>query len=146
MLETDGVALQKILTIKRVDFKKTVSNDINELLTVLGIEAVRRSLINELRVVLNFYGIYVNYRHLAILCDVMTQKGRLTSITRHGINRLDSGPLRKCSFEETVDIFLEAAIYNETDYLTGVTENIILGQTAPFGTGAFDLAIDPDVL
>ena len=71
MLETDGVALQKILSVNRVDHKRTISNDINEILNVLGIEAVRMSLINELRVVLNFYGIYVNYRHLATLCDVM---------------------------------------------------------------------------
>lgn len=71
MLETDGVALAKILCVNRVDHKRTVSNDINEILAVLGIEAVRRTLINELRVVLNFYGIYVNYRHISTLCDVM---------------------------------------------------------------------------
>lgn len=97
------------------------------MLAVLGVEAVRKTLIDELRLVLNFYGIYVNYRHLATLCDVMTHRGKLTSITRHGINRLDSGPLRKCSFEETVEILLEAAVYNEVDNLKGITENIILG-------------------
>jgi DNA-directed RNA polymerase II subunit RPB1 len=59
---------------------------------------------------------------------------------------LDSGPLRKCSFEETVDVFLDASAYNEIDYLTGITESIILGMTAPYGTGSFDLSIDPDVL
>ena len=69
----------------------------------------------------------MNYRHLSILCDVMTSKGRLTSITRHGINRLDTGPLRKCSFEETVEILLQAAVYNEIDPLKGITENIIMG-------------------
>lgn len=127
MLETEGVALKKILAIKRVDHKKTISNDLVEMLSVLGVEAVRQSLINELRLVLNFYGIYVNYRHIATLCDVMCQKGRLTSITRHGINRLDTGPLRKCSFEETVEIFLDAAVFNEQDYLTGITESIMLG-------------------
>jgi DNA-directed RNA polymerase II subunit RPB1 len=142
MLETDGVALSKILPVTYVDYKKTISNDIIEILNVLGIEAVRMALINELRAVLNFYGIYVNYRHIATLCDVMTHKGKLTSITRHGINRLDCGPLRKCSFEETVEILLEAAVYNENDMLKGITENIILGQLAPFGTGSFDLVLD----
>ena len=76
---------------------------------------------------LNFYGIYVNYRHISVLCDVMTQKGNLTSITRHGINRLDSGPLKKCSFEETCEILLEAAVHGEKDRLLGVTENVIMG-------------------
>lgn len=146
MLETDGVALQKILPVKRVDHKRTISNDVCEIFSVLGIEAVRLSLINELRVVLNFYGIYVNYRHLATLCDVMTQRGRLTSITRHGINRLDTGPLRKCSFEETVEILLEAAVYNEIDNLKGITECIMMGMTAPLGTGSFDVVIDGNTL
>lgn len=142
LIETDGVALGKLLGYKKVDYKKTCSNDIIEVLKVLGIEAVRQSLINELRFVLGTYGIYVNYRHLAILCDIMTQRGILTSITRHGINRVDSGPLRKCSFEETVEILLEAAVFSEVDPLKGITENIIMGQLAPFGTGCFDLVVD----
>lgn len=103
---------------------------------------MRLSLINELRFVLGSYGIYVNYRHLSTLCDVMTQRGIITSITRHGINRGDSGPLRKCSFEETVEILLEAAVYSEVDPLKGITENLIMGQLGPFGTGCFDLVID----
>jgi DNA-directed RNA polymerase II subunit RPB1 len=72
MVETDGVALGKVLTYEKVDFKRTISNDIIEILRVLGIEAARISLINELRFVLGSYGIYVNYRHLSTLCDVMT--------------------------------------------------------------------------
>jgi DNA-directed RNA polymerase II subunit RPB1 len=142
LLETDGVALSEVLGFEEIDYKKTVSNDIQEILRVLGIEAVRLSLINELRFVLGSYGIYVNYRHLSTLCDVMTQRGILTSITRHGINRVDTGPLRKCSFEETVEILYEAAFYAESDSLSGITENIIMGQLAPYGTGSFDLVVD----
>lgn len=95
-----------------------------------------------MRDVLGSYGIYVNSRHLSTLCDIMVMKGRLTSITRHGINRLDTGPLRKCSFEETVEILLAAAMHNERDSLLGVTENIMMGQLAPIGTGSFDVFMD----
>ena len=127
-IETDGVALLKVLGLNDdINYKKTTSNDIQEILKVLGVEAVRISLINELRFVLSSYGIYVNYRHLSTLCDVMTQRGLLTSITRHGINRSDSGPLRKCSFEETVEILYEAAVFGEIDHLSGISENIIMG-------------------
>lgn len=76
----------------------------------------------------------------------MTSRGILTSITRHGINRVDTGPLRKCSFEETVEILLEAAVFSEKDPLQGISENVIMGQLAPYGTGCFDLVIDRDVL
>lgn len=95
---------------------------------------------------LGAYSIYVNYRHVATLCDIMTQRGLLTSITRHGINRIETGPLRRCSFEETVEILLEAAAYAEVDPLRGVSENIIMGQLAPMGTGCFDLMLDKEVL
>lgn len=142
VIETDGVALKEVLAKDHVDNVLTTSNDIIEILKTLGIEATRQSLIAELRFVLNSYGIYVNYRHLSTLCDIMTTRGILTPITRHGINRVDSGALRKCSFEETVEILLESSFHSEVDPLLGVTENIIMGQLAPYGTGAFDLMMD----
>ena len=58
--------------------------------------------------VISFDGSYVNYRHLALLCDIMTAKGHLMAITRHGINRQDTGALARCSFEETVSLLLSA--------------------------------------
>lgn len=146
IIETDGVALKKILTFPKVDTRRTISNDCLEVREVLGIEAARHSLINELRFVLGSYGIYVNYRHIATLTDVMTQRGTLMSIARHGINRIDSGALRKCSFEETVEILLEAAVHAEDDQLSGITENIVMGQLAPMGTGSFGLTVDTDMI
>ncbi|GJX81001.1 RNA polymerase II large subunit, partial [Tanacetum coccineum] len=76
-----------------------------------------RALLDELRAVISFDGSYVNYRHLAILCDTMTHHGHLMAITRHGINRNDTRPMMRCSFEETVDILVDATVYAETDYL-----------------------------
>ena len=142
VIETDGTNLAKIFEVDEVDFRRTISNDINEIYKVLGIEAVRKSLVQELRNVLKPYGIYVNYRHISILCDLMTQKGNLTSITRHGLNRAEYGPIRKASFEETVEILLEAGIFSERDDLKGISENILLGKLTNVGTGNFDLLID----
>lgn len=87
LLETDGTALMKVLSERDVDPVRTSSNDILEVFEALGIEAVRKSVEKEMNAVLMFYGLYVNYRHLALLCDVMTSKGHLMAITRHGINR-----------------------------------------------------------
>ena len=93
---------------------------------------------------LSFYGLYVNYRHLSMLCDVMTAKGHLMAITRHGINRQDTGALMRCSFEETVDVLMEAASHAEVDPMRGVSENIILGQMPRMGTACFDLLLDAE--
>ena len=146
ILDTDGVNLSQILATRGVNVSKTVSNDIVEILQVLGIEAARQALLNELRAVISFDGSYVNYRHLALLCDTMCQKGFLMAITRHGINRVDRGPLMKCSFEEMVEMLVDAAMYGETDNMRGVSENVLLGQPAPIGTNAFELVMDVDAL
>lgn len=88
------------------------------------------------------YGIYINYRHLAVLCDQMSHRGYIMPINRNGINRIECGPLRKCSFEETLDMILEASAFGTVDPLTGVSENVLLGQLCNLGTGSFDLVID----
>ena len=144
VIETDGTNLLEVFQQDDVNFTRVTSNDINEIYDVLGIEAVRRALLTEVRAVLRPYDIYVNYRHIGVLCDVMTQRGFLTSITRHGLNRAELGPIRKSSFEETVEILLEAGLYGERDTLKGITENVLVGQLAPLGTGCFDLLLDLD--
>uniref|UniRef100_A0A6M2DJ97 DNA-directed RNA polymerase subunit n=1 Tax=Xenopsylla cheopis TaxID=163159 RepID=A0A6M2DJ97_XENCH len=144
LLETDGTSMMKVLSERDVDPVRTFSNDICEIFSVLGIEAVRKSVEKEMNTVLQFYGLYVNYRHLALLCDVMTAKGHLMAITRHGINRQDTGALMRCSFEETVDVLMDAASHAEVDPMRGVSENIIMGQLPRMGTGCFDLLLDAD--
>ncbi|KAH8381530.1 hypothetical protein KR093_007468, partial [Drosophila rubida] len=144
LLETDGTAMMKVLSERDVDPIRTHSNDICEIFQVLGIEAVRKSVEKEMNAVLQFYGLYVNYRHLALLCDVMTAKGHLMAITRHGINRQDTGALMRCSFEETVDVLMDAAAHAESDPMRGVSENIIMGQMPKMGTGCFDLLLDAE--
>lgn len=146
VLETDGVNLKTVMCIDGVDFARTYSNSCVEVFNVLGIEAARNAILRELRNVIEFDGSYVNYRHLSLLCDLMTQRGSLMAITRHGINRADTGALMRCSFEETVEILMEAAAVGEKDDCHGVAENVMFGQMAPMGTGAFEVALDIDML
>ncbi|CAF3252709.1 unnamed protein product [Rotaria sp. Silwood2] len=141
-LVTDGTSLREVLSMKNVDHHRTYTNDIIETFEVFGIEGARKAIEYEMNHVISFDGSYVNNRHLALLCDVMTAKGHLMSITRHGINRQDLSPLMKCSFEETVDILIEAAAHSEYDPLRGVSESILLGQLAKIGTGAFEVMLD----
>jgi DNA-directed RNA polymerase II subunit RPB1 len=109
---------------------------------VLGIEGARASLFNELRAVLSFDGAYVNYRHIACLADCMTFGGNLMAVSRHGINKGESGPMLRASFEETVEVFMNAAAFSQYDILNGVTENVMLGQLGRLGTGLVDLLLD----
>lgn len=134
------------MIVEGINHSKTITNHVPETFKVLGIEATRQALLNEMRVVLGAYGIYINYRHLSLLCDTMTVRGYIMPINRNGINRIDCGPLRKCSFEETLDMALEAALFSTVDQLTGISENVLLGQLCRLGSGCFDLVMDKDKL
>lgn len=145
-LDTSGTALRDVLAVDGVDATRTYTNDLYQIVEVFGIEAARAALAKELTNVLAFDGSYVNHRHIALLVDVMTYRGSISAVTRHGINRVDTGALMRCSFEETVEILLEAAATGELDDCRGISENVMLGQMAPMGTGNFDVLLDPKML
>ncbi|KAL9086884.1 MAG: hypothetical protein Q9165_006890 [Trypethelium subeluteriae] len=145
-LETDGSAFADVLSVEGVDPYRTTTNSFTEVLKVFGIEAARSSLFLQLYEVLSFDGSYVNFRHMQVLVDVMTARGSLMAITRHGINRADTGALMRCSFEETVEILLDAASLGELDDCRGISENVMLGQLAPMGTGEHEIILDQKML
>lgn len=146
VLETEGSNLMEVLARPNIDSTRTLCNDVVEIFQVLGIEACREALFQEIRKVISFDGSYVNYRHLASLVDVMTYRGHLLAVSRHGVNRRGTGPLMRCSFEETVDMLIDAAAVAEVDGLKGVSENLILGNLAPLGTAAFELLLNDPML
>ena len=121
-----------------------ISNDIREVYSVLGIEAARQAIFDEIAETLEFEGTYINYHHLSLLCDRMTYNSSMTSIFRHGINSDDIGPIAKASFEETPEMFLRAARHAELDPMRGVSANVMCGQEGNFGTAAFQLMLDMD--
>ena len=142
ILETTGSGLSKVLSYPFVDSRRTTTNHIMDIYEVLGIEATREAILREIRLVFYFFEIYVNYRHTILLADVVTSGGKPMSISRNGINRVYQSVMRKSSFEETVEIFLEASAFAEIDELRGVTENVMLGQLCRLGTGSFDVMMD----
>ena len=144
VINTDGTNLEDVLIHPDVNPLKTISNDIYEVYDCLGLEAARQILSKEISDVFTFAGSYVNSRHVNLLVDIITNRGFLMSIDRHGINKSDRGPLAKCSFEETPDIIARAAIFGELDKVTSVSSNIMLGQEVPIGTGAVDIMFDEE--
>lgn len=138
-LETEGSDLKRVLNWSGVDTTRTYCNNPTEIIRILGVEAARQSIIIEIRKVMNFYGIQVNYRHLGLLGDTMTYRGKIMAINRHGLNHTKVGPLKKCTFEETVDMLLDAGKESMYDDLSSVSASLIVGKLGKFGTGVFDL-------
>jgi DNA-directed RNA polymerase II subunit RPB1 len=142
VLDTVGTNMLDILGLDYIDNKRVVSNDIVEVYNILGIEAARQTIFNELVDVISYDGTYINYHNYGILCDRMTATSKLISISRHGINNDNIGPIAKASFEETPEMFLRAAKHAELDNMRGVSANVMCGQEGFFGTSLFQVVLN----
>ncbi|WP_409200608.1 DNA-directed RNA polymerase subunit A'' [Methanobrevibacter sp. DSM 116169] len=136
IIHTEGSNLGDVLKKEGIDKVRTTTNDIHEIEVVLGIEAARNSIINEAQRTLNEQGLSVDVRHIMLVADMMTSEGTVRSIGRHGISGEKSSVLARAAFEETGKHLLRASIRGEIDDLTGIIENIIIGQPIPLGTGS----------
>ncbi|MHA1298300.1 MAG: DNA-directed RNA polymerase subunit A'' [Candidatus Helarchaeota archaeon] len=141
IIHTDGTNLQAALQVPGVDCVRTRSNHVREIAQTLGIEACRESIIKEGMALLEEQGLDVDIRHIMLVADLMTRTGTIRQIGRHGISGKKSSVLAKASFEVTVKHLLEASIRGAEDPLKGITENVIVGQLIPLGTGCIDLLI-----
>ncbi|MFW9830549.1 MAG: DNA-directed RNA polymerase subunit A'' [Candidatus Thorarchaeota archaeon] len=143
VLYTEGTNLKGVLRTKGVDTTRTISNHIHEIAETLGIEAARQVIINEAKGVLDEQGLDVDIRHIMLVADLMTATGEIRQIGRHGISGEQSSVLARAAFEVTVRHLIQASVIGEEDYLRGITENVILGQNVPLGTGSLDLFMSP---
>jgi DNA-directed RNA polymerase subunit A' len=139
VIRTDGSNLSKVLEISGVDTSRTTTNNIHEIAKTLGIEAARNALIHEAKGVLEDQGLDVDFRHVMLVADMMTSTGEVQQIGRHGISGKKSSVLARAAFEITVPNIVDAAVKGESDPLEGVTENVIVGQSIPIGTGLVEL-------
>ncbi len=138
-LQTAGTALRKTIKIEEVDGDRVISNDLFEILRVLGVEALRQRIIEETNDTLSAQGIGVDDRHIMLLADMMTREGDLKGTTRYGLVGDKDSLLARSVFEETKKHLREGTLRGEKDPLDGVVENLVVGQPVPVGTGEVDL-------
>lgn len=141
VIYTEGSKLTDVFKLDAVDTTRTTTNDIREIHKVLGIEAARNAIIDEIKKTLDEQGLDVEVRHLMLLADLMTVDGEPKPIGRHGISGEKTSILARAAFEVTTKHLLEAGKQGMVDTLNGVTENVIIGQPIPMGTGTVDLAM-----
>ena len=140
---TEGSDLKAILEEEGVDPTRTTTNSLHEVAEVLGIEAARIAIATELHKTLSEQGLSVDHRHNMLVSDVMTNTGSIRAIGRHGISGAKVSVLARAAFEITSTHLLQAGLTGESDVLTGVAENIIVGQPVHLGTGAVSAVYKP---
>ena len=139
VIQTAGSNLAKVLSIDGVDTSRSTTNNVYEIWQTLGIEAARTALIKEITNTLEEQGLEVDTRHIMLVADLMTSKGYLQQIGRHGIAGTKASVLARAAFEITVPTIARASLEGQVEALKGVTENVIVGATVPVGTGMVDL-------
>ena len=142
VLDTTGSNLLNILGLDFIDTIRTYSNDIREVCDVLGIEAARQMLFNEISEVMEFSDAYINYHHLSLLCDRMAISKNMVPIFRSGLLNDNIGPIAKATFEVHTEVLLGAARHAEFDHMRGVSASVMCGQYGKYGTGAFNVILD----
>lgn len=106
-IKTQGVNLYGVMAFPEVDAKRIFANDLHQVYSVFGVTATYLAIVKELKEVLSFNDNYINIRHTCCIASIITHRGGLTPITRHGLNRNEeSGPLAKAAFEETTRYIL----------------------------------------
>jgi DNA-directed RNA polymerase II subunit RPB1 len=146
VIYTEGINLQKLRQIPYIDQNRTVCNSIDIIYRLYGIEAARSGLVKEVDGTFTNGGSTINFHHVSIVCDLMTHSGSITSIDRFGLNRLDTDPLARASFEKTIEVLINAAVFNETDFMRSVSSRIMAGKIFRGGTGLCDVMLDNEIL
>ncbi len=132
---TAGSNLKDVMSVKGVDADRVTTNDLHETAKILGIEAARQLIINEINKVINSQGLAIDSKHAMLVSDTMTASGSVKGITRMGIIGDKNSILAKASFETPIKQFVQATKTGKKDELKSVIENIILNQPVPVGTG-----------
>lgn len=139
MIITAGSNLREVLQLDEIDAYRTATNNVFEIQEVLGIEAARQAIINEVFKVIESQGLNVDVRHIMLVADTMCGSGSVKGITRYGVVSEKSSVLARASFETPIKHILNAALVGEVDELNSVVENVMLNQPVPVGTGLPDL-------
>ena len=138
---TAGSNLADVLQLEEVDAYRTTTNNIFEIEQVLGIEAARQAIVNEINKVIEDQGLNVDLRHIMLVADTMCVSGTLKGITRYGVVSEKSSVLARASFETPIKHIINAALVGEVDNLDSVVENVMINQAVPIGTGLPSLAV-----
>ena len=139
VIQTTGSNLAKVVALEGIDTSRSTTNNVYEIWQTLGIEASRTALVKEITNTLEDQGLEVDMRHIMLVADLMTSKGYLQQIGRHGIAGTKTSVLARAAFEITVPTIAKASLEGQVESLRGVTENVIVGATVPVGTGMVDL-------
>jgi DNA-directed RNA polymerase subunit A" len=139
VIKTFGSNFLKIIEFEEIDVTRSYTNNIYEMASVLGVEAARSTLINEINSTMKQQGLDIDHRHIMLVADIMTFSGEIRPIGRYGIAGMKSSVLTRAGFEETIKHLVRASVRHDKDNFDAIFDNVMVNQQVPIGTGMFEL-------
>jgi DNA-directed RNA polymerase subunit A" len=139
VIKTLGSNFKKLQNYEEIDFMRSYTNNLHEVMSVLGIEAARNTLIKEIKSTLKQQGLDVDDRHIMLVADIMTFSGEVRPVGRYGVAGMKQSVLTRAGFEETIKHLVKASVRQEEDDFKAIFDNVMVNQVVPVGTGMFDL-------
>ena len=92
----------------------------------------RATIMKEIDYTMSSHGMSIDKRHIMLLADLMTCRGEVLGITRHGLAKMKESVLMLASFEKTSDHLFDAAYHGQEDAINGkfICKLFIPDQTA----------------
>ena len=128
-LLVEGVGLQAVMGVKGLLGETARTTHIMEVEKVLGIEAARKTTMDEIQFTMRSHGMDIDDRHVTLLADVMTFRGEVLGITRFGVPKMKQSVLMLASFEKTSDHLYDAAVHARTDAILTLAPTLTLNVT-----------------
>lgn len=142
---TNGSNMRDLVWRDDIDLYRLTSGHSHEIAEYLGIDAARVFLILRFIQTLQDFSTYINPRHISLVFDLLCNLGIVNSLSVLGLNRRKVGPLAMASYERSMDVFTNAAIFGEKETITGVSPAIYVGQQ-PRRVGTGSIAVVEDVV
>ena len=132
VIQTTGSNLLRALTCPYLDPNRSSSDNLNEMYNIWGID-VSSSYLS--RGVQQEAG-KVDRRYCELVVNLMTHQGKLMAVqSNNTFKNKKISFLQRMSYERPIPALVEACISGEQDFLKGPTENIMMGNLPPIGTG-----------
>jgi DNA-directed RNA polymerase beta' subunit len=142
-IATSGTNLREILENPYIDKYRTQSDSLEETERVFGITAARSKIVNEMLVAMNDLSKF----HCLLFADEMTTSGVCTSIQSTGLQKRENSNITlRLSFQHSIQVIQTASINGLTDRLSGVSANLIAGQSIPVGTAYNKVCVNEDFI
>lgn len=141
-IEVEGNNMYELLKNSNIETQSLKTNNMWEVYRMLGVEATRKFLLEELKSIVSSDGTFINPCHLLLLVNIMTFHGQIQSVSRYGVKKETDSVLAKATFEETLDHFSKAAFFAENETIRSVSSSIMCGKRTKIGSGMNDVIVD----